>query len=378
MSSEASLELRDLAEKLSIPVTSTLMGLGAFPSSHPLYLGMLGMHGTYCANMAISEADLILAVGVRFDDRVTGKVEEFGRHAEIIHIDIDPCSINKIVPVQIPIAGDAKQVIRTILSGLASRNGNLRGIRDDRKQWLSQITSWKRFAPLTFVQSSGAIQPQYLMQELYRRSPKDAIFTTDVGQHQMWAAQYCSLEAPRRWITSGGLGTMGFGLPAAIGAQAGNPQKQVVAIVGDGGFLMTCQELATAVRYRIPVKVVIMNNRFLGMVRQWQELFYENRHSQVEGGGPADFVKLAEAFGAKGLRTSDPAELPGLLETGLTMPGVVVMDIHVAQLENVYPMVPTGASLREMVLGPGPSTRECQELKSPEPVQERSLPSGRA
>ncbi len=376
VSSEASPELRELAEKLSIPVTSTLMGLGAFPSSHPLYLGMLGMHGTYCANMAISGADLILAVGVRFDDRVTGKVDEFGRQAKIIHVDIDPRSINKIVPVQIPIAGDAKQVIRSILYELTSQNGNLRSVHGSRRKWLNQIAYWRRFAPLASGYSSEVIQPQYLMQELYRRSPKDVIFTTDVGQHQMWAAQYCSLEAPRRWITSGGLGTMGFGLPAAIGAQAGNPQKQVVAIVGDGGFLMTCQELATAVRYHIPVKVVIMNNRFLGMVRQWQELFYENRQSQVEGGGPADFVKLAEAFGAKGLRTSNPAELPNLLQAGLAMPGVVVMDVHVAQLENVYPMVPSGASLREMVLGPGLSARGYQELKSPEPAPGQSLPSG--
>ena len=378
VSSEASLELRELAEKLSIPVTSTLMGLGAFPSSHPLFLGMLGMHGTYCANMAISGADLILAVGVRFDDRVTGKVEEFGQQAKIIHIDIDPRSINKIVPAQIPIAGDAKQVIRSLLCELASQNGNLKGVHDNRRKWLNQIASWKRFAPLASGHSEEVIRPQYLMQELYRSSSKDVIFTTDVGQHQMWAAQYCSLEAPRRWITSGGLGTMGFGLPAAIGAQAGNPQKQVVAIVGDGGFLMTCQELATAVRYQIPVKVVVMNNRYLGMVRQWQELFYENRQSQVECGGPADFVKLAEAFGAKGLRTSNPAELPNMLKTGLAMPGVVVMDVHVTQEENVYPMVPSGASLREMVLGPDPSAREYRELRSPAPTPGQSLPSGTA
>ena len=378
VSSGACPELRELAETLAIPVTSTLMGLGAFPSSHPLYLGMLGMHGTYFANMAISGADLILAVGVRFDDRVTGKVEEFGRSAKIIHVDIDPRSINKIVPAQIPVAGDAKQVLRSMLDTLASRNGNLQGIHAQRKPWLKQIATWRRLVPLASARSAEVIQPHHLMQELYRCSRRDVIFATDVGQHQMWAAQYCSLEEPRRWITSGGLGTMGFGLPAAIGAQTGNPQKQVIAIIGDGGFLMTCQELATAVRYRIPVKVVIMNNRFLGMVRQWQELFHDNRLSQVESSGPADFVKLAEAFGASGLRTSDPAELPDLLKTGLGMPGVVVMDVHVAPLENVYPMVPVGASLREMVVGPNSPARGYRERKNPAPAPERSLPSDMA
>lgn len=378
VSSGACPELRELAETLAIPVTSTLMGLGAFPSSHPLYLGMLGMHGTYFANMAISGADLILAVGVRFDDRVTGKVEEFGRSAKIIHVDIDPRSINKIVPAQIPVAGDAKQVLRSMLDTLASRNGNLQGIHAQRKPWLKQIATWRRLVPLASARSAEVIQPHHLMQELYRCSRRDVIFATDVGQHQMWAAQYCSLEEPRRWITSGGLGTMGFGLPAAIGAQTGNPQKQVIAIIGDGGFLMTCQELATAVRYRIPVKVVIMNNRFLGMVRQWQELFHDNRLSQVESSGPADFVKLAEAFGASGFRTSDPAELQDFLKTGLGMPGVVVMDVHVAPLENVYPMVPAGASLRDMVLGPKSPARGYRERKNPAPAPERSLPSDMA
>jgi acetolactate synthase-1/2/3 large subunit len=361
ISAGASRELIELAERLQIPVTSTLMGLGAFPSGHPLYLGMLGMHGTYWANMAISEADLIVAVGVRFDDRVTGKVEEFGREATIIHIDIDPGSLNKIVPAQIPIRSDAKQALQRILELATARSVEVEQIHGQRRLWLRQIASWREYAPLTFPHSEEVIQPQYLMQELYRSCRQDAIVATDVGQHQMWAAQYCGLDGPRRWITSGGLGTMGFGLPAAIGAQLGNRGKQVIAVIGDGGFMMTCQELATAVRYQVPVKVIIMNNRFLGMVRQWQELFHDNRRSQVECGGPADFVKLAEALGARGLRTSDPKSLPEFLREGLSAPGVVVMDVQVAQVENVYPMVPSGASLKKMVLGPEESNSQSAQ-----------------
>ncbi len=366
VSAGASAELRELAEQLSIPVTPTLMGLGAFPSSHPLCLGMLGMHGTYWANMAISTADLILAVGVRFDDRVTGKVEEFGREAKIIHIDIDPGSLNKIIPAHIPICGDAKKILCRILELVAASGPEKEQVQTRRRGWLDQIASWKETTSLTCLHSEEVIQPQYLMRELYRNCHRDAIITTDVGQHQMWAAQYCGLDGPRQWITSGGLGTMGFGLPAAIGAQLGNRGRQVIAMIGDGGFMMTYQELATAVRYEIPVKVVIMNNRFLGMVRQWQELFHDNRRSQVECENPTDFVRLAEAFGARGLRTSDPKTLAEFLNEGFSIPGVVVMDVHVAQVENVYPMVPSGAALRDMVLGPvetaGPQSPKGKHL----------------
>jgi len=350
ITSGATRELIELAERLRLPVTPTLMGLGGFPSGHPLCLGMLGMHGTYWANMAISESDLIIAIGVRFDDRVTGKLETFAPHARIIHVDVDPSSISKNVVVDIPIVGDAKTVIRQMLNALPRKATAESATSKARDDWFAQIEEWKRFAPLTYKQSDEVIMPQYLMEQIYQVTGGNAIITTDVGQHQMWCAQYHPFNGPRQCITSGGLGTMGFGFPAAIGAQIAFRDKLVIAVVGDGGFQMTCAELATAVQYGLNVKAIIMNNKFLGMVRQWQELFYNNRYSHVGLDGPPDFVKLAEAFGAKGLRTSRPQELPALLKEGLSTPGVVVMDILVAQEENVYPMVPSGASLTDMVL----------------------------
>jgi acetolactate synthase-1/2/3 large subunit len=341
-------ELLELAERLSLPVTPTLMGLGCFPSGHPQSLGMLGMHGIYCANMTISECDLIIAIGVRFDDRVTGALDKFAPHAEIIHVDVDPSSISKIRRAQVPIAGDAKSVLRQMLDALPEQACQSSGER--LAAWWEQIREWKNYAPLTYENSDTVIMPQYLVEELRRLTKGDAIISTDVGQHQMWLAQYYPFAGPRQSITSGGLGTMGFGFPAALGAQLAYPDRQVIAFVGDGGFQMTSQELATAVQYKANIKIVVMNNNHLGMVRQWQEIFYARAYSNVNMEWLPDFVKLAEAYGATGLRATRPDQLRGVLERGLATPGVVVMDILVAEEENVYPMVPAGAGLKEMVL----------------------------
>ncbi|MEW6208396.1 MAG: biosynthetic-type acetolactate synthase large subunit [Acidobacteriota bacterium] len=345
----ASEELFEFAEKLHLPVTPTLMGLGCFPSGHPLSLGMLGMHGTYWANMAISESDLIIALGVRFDDRVTGALDKFAPDAEVVHIDIDPGSIHKNRRAQVPVLGDAKSVLQQMLDLMTE--SECAESRSRLAPWWKQIEEWKRFAPLTFTDSDQMIMPQRLVQELYRLTSGDAIIATDVGQHQMWLAQYYPFNGPRQSLTSGGLGTMGYGFPAALGAQIAFPDRQVIAFVGDGGFQMTAQELATAVQYKTDVKVVIMNNNYLGMVRQWQELFYDRAYSHVDMGWMPDFVKLAEAYGAVGLRATRPDQLHSVLERGLSTPGVVVMDILVSEEENVYPMVPAGAGLKDMVLG---------------------------
>ncbi len=348
-------ELLQLAKRLHLPVTPTLMGLGCFPSGHPLSLGMLGMHGTYWANMAISESDLILAIGVRFDDRVTGALEKFAPQAQIIHVDIDPSSVSKNVRAHLPVVGDAKSVMQQMLDLIECGNpvATARGSDKSAKKlasWWQQIEEWKEFAPLTYEKSDVEIKPQFLCEELYRLTGGDAIIATDVGQHQMWLAQYYGFNGPRQSITSGGLGTMGFGFPAALGAQLAFPDRQVVAFVGDGGFQMTAQELATAVQYRTNTKIIVMNNNYLGMVRQWQELFYDGNYSAVGMQGTPDFVRLAEAYGAVGLRATKPRELSAVLEHGLSTRGVVVMDIVVSAEENVYPMIPPGAGLKEMVL----------------------------
>jgi len=344
----ASDELLKLSEALNLPVTPTLMGLGCFPSAHPLSLGMLGMHGTYWANMAISESDLIIAIGVRFDDRVTGALEKFAPQAEIIHVDVDPSSVSKNVRAHLPLVGDAKSAMQQMLESLSSEMCASLGER--LSSWWEQINQWKRFAPLIYENSEEVIKPQFLCQELHRLTGGNAIIATDVGQHQMWLAQYYGFNGPRQSITSGGLGTMGFGFPAALGAQLAFPDRQVIAFVGDGGFQMTAQELATAVQYGTNTKVIVMNNNYLGMVRQWQELFYQKNYSAVGMDGSPDFVKLAEAYGAVGLRATKPRELSGVLERGLSSSGVVVMDIAVSAEENVYPMIPPGAGLKEMVL----------------------------
>jgi acetolactate synthase-1/2/3 large subunit len=343
-------ELVELAERLSLPVAPTLMGLGCFPSGHPLSMGMLGMHGTYWANMAISDADLIIAIGVRFDDRVTGALDKFAPDAHIIHVDVDPSSIDKNRRVEIPIVGDARSVMRQMLDEIDEETARE---SDERlAPWWEQIAEWKRYSPLTYENSDEVIMPQYLIQELYRLTSGEAIISTDVGQHQMWLAQYYPFNGPRQSLTSGGLGTMGFGFPAALGAQAAYPDRQVIAFVGDGGFQMTAQELATAVQYKANVKIVIMNNNYLGMVRQWQEIFYDRAYSHVNMEWLPDFVKLAEAYGAVGLRATRPDQLRGVLERGLATPGCVVMDVLVAEEENVYPMVPAGAGLKDIVLDP--------------------------
>jgi acetolactate synthase-1/2/3 large subunit len=347
--SNGSDELLELAEKLSLPVTPTLMGLGCFPSGHPLSLGMLGMHGTYWANMAISESDLIIAIGVRFDDRVTGALDKFAPHAEIIHVDIDPTSVSKNVRAHIPIVGDAKSVVQQMLDLLPDSHRSSSEAR--LAAWWNQIEEWKQYSPLTYKSSDEVIMPQYLIEELYRLTKGDAIIATDVGQHQMWLAQYYPFNGPRQSLTSGGLGTMGFGFPAALGAQIAFPGRQVIAFVGDGGFQMTAQELATAVQYKTNIKIVVMNNNYLGMVRQWQEIFYEGAYSHVNMQWLPDFVKLAEAYGAVGLRATRPDQLASVLQRGLATPGVVVMDILVSEEASVYPMVPSGAGLKEMVLG---------------------------
>jgi len=338
-------ELLELAEKLHIPVTPTLMGLGCFPTGHPLCLGMLGMHGMYWANMAISDSDLIIGIGVRFDDRVTGALEKFAPHAEVIHVDVDPASINKNVRAHHSIVGDARSVMGQMIDLLPDAPDAER-----LAPWWRQIDEWKQHAPLSYERSDAVIKPQHLCEEVYRLTKGEAIIATDVGQHQMWLAQYYRFKGPRQSLTSGGLGTMGYGFPAALGAQIAMPDRQVIAFVGDGGFQMTAQELATAVQTKANVKVIILNNMYLGMVRQWQEIFYDRAYSEVDMLCQPNFVKLAEAYGAVGLRALYPSELSDVLERGLATPGCVVMDIVVAAEENVYPMIPPGAGLKEMVL----------------------------
>ncbi len=345
--SSATEELMRLAERLNLPVTTTLMGLGAFPARHPNSLGMLGMHGNFAANSAISDADLIVAVGVRFDDRVTGNINKFAPQAEIIHIDVDSASVRQNIKIHYPITGDAKNVLAQMLGKLEDIDSQS---KPDVEDWWNQIRAWQKDFPLRYEYSENVIKPQFLCQELARLTSNDAIISTDVGQHQMWLAQYYGFRRMRQSLTSGGLGTMGFGLPAALGAQIAFPDQQVVAFVGDGGFQMTSQELATAVQYRTNLKIIVMNNNNLGMVRQWQEIFYDKNYSEVDLSGSPDFVKLAEAYGARGLRARHPAELEDVLAEGLNSSGVVVMDICVEPEECVFPMIPPGAGLKEMQL----------------------------
>jgi len=346
VNANASEELRELCASDRFPVTSTVMGLGAFPAPHEQWLGMLGMHGTRTANYAMDNADLIVAVGARFDDRITGKLSEFAPRAKFIHIDIDPAEISKNVPAHIPIVGDAKQVLTKL-------SKEYRALQTDPGRldaWWKQIDAWQEEYPLHYEPGvGGEIKPQFMIEAMYRATGGDAIITSDVGQHQMWAAQYFHFNKPRRWINSGGLGTMGFGLPAAIGAKVACPDDQVVCLAGDGSLVMNCQELATAVHHDIPVKVFLMNNGYMGMVRQWQELFWDERYSSVEMGPSPDWVKLAEAFGATGMRCEDEADLEEMMGKALEIDGPVLVDVRVTQKENCYPMIPAGAAARDMV-----------------------------
>jgi acetolactate synthase-1/2/3 large subunit len=341
MHSDAAGEVLQLAEKLRIPVTSTLMGLGAFPGDHPLFLGMLGMHGTWYANTALDQCDVMITIGARFDDRATGKVAEFGKQATIIHIDIDPSAISKNVHVDVPIVGDVKHVLRELQQHV--RPG-------ETKEWLRMIEGWRKDHPLAYRGQGNGLKPQFVLEELTRVTRGDCIITTDVGQHQMWAAQYYRTRRPRSFITSGGLGTMGFGYPAAIGAAFARPGEPVVNIAGDGSFQMNMQEIATAVEHKLPVKAAILNNGYLGMVRQWQQLFYERRysHTQLDITNP-DFVKLADAYGCLGLRASKQEEVGPVLQRALKEPGPVIIDFVVEKEENVFPMVPAGAANKDMI-----------------------------
>ncbi len=342
-------ELRVFIEKTRIPVTSTLMGLSGFPGTHPLWLGMLGMHGTYYANMAISNCDLLIVLGSRFSDRVTGKIETFAANAKIIHIDVDPSSINKNVIVDLPIVSDLKTALQQMNGMLAEQQ--YRFDETERQAWLDQIEAWKQEVPLTYCQNGEIIKPQFVIEKLFEMTRGKAIITTEVGQNQMWAAQFYRYENPHTFISSGGLGTMGYGFPAAIGVQCAFPDALVVDIAGDGSIQMNIQEMATAVQYNLPVKIVLLNNNYLGMVRQWQELFYEKRYSHTEMMYAPDFVKVAEAYGFVGLRTDRQAEVEPLLRKGLAMPKPVLMEFRVAREECVYPMVRPGGSISEMTLG---------------------------
>jgi acetolactate synthase I/II/III large subunit len=339
-------ELTELATSDRFPVTCTVMGLGGFPGTHEQWLGMLGMHGTRAANYAMDEADLICAIGARFDDRVTGKLSEFAPRAKFIHIDVDPAEISKNVPAHIPIVGDAKNILPRLTAeyrALEADPGRL-------EEWWSRIRVWQERHPLRYDDSTDSeIKPQYMVQSIYEATGGDAIVTSDVGQHQMWTAQYYHFPQPRRWINSGGLGTMGFGLPAAMGAKVGCPDQTVVCMAGDGSVQMNMQELATCAQEGIAIKVFIMNNGYLGMVRQWQELFWDKRYSQVEMGQWPDFVKLAEAYGATGLRFSDKHTLVSDVKEALALDGPVLVDVRVTREENTYPMIPAGQPARNMV-----------------------------
>jgi acetolactate synthase I/II/III large subunit len=341
----ASAEVVELATADRFPVTCTLMGLGAFPAPHPQWLGMLGMHGTRAANYAMDEADLICAIGARFDDRITGKLSEFAPRAKFIHIDIDPAEISKNVPAHIPIVGDA----RNIVSRLAAEYRALEADGARLEEWWQRIGGWRDRHPLGYGDSDDAeIKPQRMVEALYEATGGDCVLASDIGQHQMWAAQYFHFDGPRKWINSGGLGTMGFGLPAALGAKVGRPDDTVVCLSGDGSFQMNIQELATCAEEGIDVKVFIMNNGYLGMVRQWQELFWDRRYSHVAVGRWPDFVKVAEGFGATGMRLQDKRTLVDDMRAAIATPGPVVVDVAVTREENVYPMIAPGAAAREM------------------------------
>jgi acetolactate synthase I/II/III large subunit len=342
-------ELRQLAEKLNLPTTCTLMGLGAFPAGHPLSLGMLGMHGGYWTNMAVNNCDLLISVGARFDDRVTGKLSDFAVGAKFVHVDIDASCIGKNVRCDYPVVGDARTVLKQMLAELDERlsAGARISPHDD---WHTQIAEWKRQHPFWYREEGEVIKPQYVIHELKRITKGQAVVSADVGQHQMWTAQLYGFDTPRNWLKAGGLGAMGYGFPAAMGAAVARPKDLVVAVVGDGGFQMSMNELATVKQYNIPVKILLINNGYLGMVRQWQEQFYEHRYSHSDMEVAPDFVKLAEAYGVPALRATKASEVTHTLEKGLNIQGPALIEMQVAREENVFPIVPAGAALKDMIL----------------------------
>jgi len=345
-------ELREFVEITDSPAVNTLMGLGALPSEHPNFISLPGMHGSYAANMAMTNADLLIALGVRFDDRVTGRLAAFAPHAKVIHVDIDPAEIGKNRAPDVPIVGDVKRVLTKLNKLLSESPAHHATLSAARKAWWRQIREWKRDHPFDTPVSDTEIKPQHLMAEIDRISKGQAIVTSDVGQHQMWAAQLIRFNEPRLWVNSGGLGSMGFGLPAAIGAQFARPDKLVFCIAGDGGFQMSIPELGTIASNGLPIKIVVMNNGHLGMVRQWQTLFYNNRLSAVELDCFPDAHKLAGAYGFKGRTIDKPSELVSALEEAVREPGPYLLNVKVTQFESVYPMVPAGGAVNEMVLGP--------------------------
>ncbi len=350
IASEASEEVRELAELTHIPVTTTVMGLGAFPSRHALSLGMLGMHGSYATNQSICHCDLLIAVGARFDDRVTGRVKDFATQARKIQIDVDPSEVNKNVRVDLALVGDARESLRALLGALRRRGRN--PAPPERERWLARIRSWGTEHPLGYDKYSNTVKPQHVIEAISRHADEDAIVAVDVGQHQMWAAQFFEFNQPRTWLSSSGLGAMGYGFPAAMGAQMAFPDRQVIAMVGDGGFQMTLNDLATVVQYHVPVKIAIINNRSLGMVRQWQEIFFEKRYCDIDLNFAPDFVKLAESYGIRGTRVEHRTEVADAVRDFLSDREPRLVDFWVDPAENVYPIVPPGASLAEMVVEP--------------------------
>ena len=338
ISSNSSEQLIELAEKANLPVNTTLLALGVFPENSEKALGMLGMHGTVPANYAVHESDLLIAIGARFDDRITGKIDEFASKAQIIHIDIDPTSISKNIKVHIPVVGDAKNILTELIKHVS---------HVERQEWFEKIADWKKKYPSLYDNTSDVVKPQYVVEQICEATKGEAIVTTEVGQNQMWAAQYYTYTNPRSFLSSGGLGTMGFGFPAAIGAQLGCPDKTVVAIAGDGSFQMNIQELSTAVKYNLPVKVAILNNGYLGMVRQWQELFYDKRYAHTLLDGNPDFVQVAKAYGADGFLVTDKKDVRPIIEKAISINGPVVIDFRVDPEENVFPMIPSGQAVTQ-------------------------------
>lgn len=349
--SDGAAELTALATKLNIPVTMTLMGLGAFPGHHELSMGMLGMHGTYTANMAVAESDLLISVGARFDDRVTGKLDTFATKAKIIHVDIDPTSISKNVKVDVPIVADCKKALTAMNNWFNNQQDiSVEAEKAKHQEWFDQICSWQNLHPLGYQEDGEQIKPQYVVEMLDKLTNGEAIVATEVGQHQMWAAQFYRFNDPRRFLTSGGLGTMGYGFPAAIGAKMARPDKVCIDIAGDASIQMNIQELATARQYNTPIKIAILNNQFLGMVRQWQELFYDKRYASTVMDIAPDFVELAKAYGAVGLRATKKSEVEDVIKEALAVDNTVLMDFKISREEGVFPMVPAGKSTTEMLL----------------------------